>query len=74
MKQPAPAQTGREVIGMENGELPVGFSMSLAQNPGAMAAFFDMDETARRDVIARSRGVRSGDEMRALVDNLRKRS
>ena len=55
---------------MENGEMPVGFSMALAQNPRAMRAFVGMDEISREQLLARSRNVSSKDEMRRLIDDL----
>ena len=40
-------------------DLPVGFTMALAQNGPAMAAFAGMDALAREELIARARAAKS---------------
>lgn len=40
-------------------DLPIGFSMALAQNGPAMAAFAGMDTLAREELIARARAAKS---------------
>ena len=51
-------------------DLPVGFTMALAQNGPAMAAFAGMDALAREELIARARAAKSKAEMRQIVSSL----
>jgi len=57
---------------MDVQNLPVGFSMALAQRPGAMAHFGALDETEQQTLINRAHGVDSEQEMRALVEQMMK--
>ena len=52
------------------GDLPIGFTMALAQNGPAMMAFAGLDEMARREIVDRARSARSKSEMRELVSSL----
>jgi len=54
--------------GME--DLPVGFTMALAQNGPAMMAFAGLDELAREQIVARARAARSKADMREIVQNI----
>ena len=54
--------------GME--DLPVGFTMALAQNGPAMMAFAGLDEVAREAVVARAKAARSKSDMREIVANI----
>lgn len=54
--------------GME--DLPVGFTMALAQNGPAMMAFAGLDEIAREAVVAQARAARSKADMREIVANI----
>ena len=51
-------------------EMPLGLGMALAQNLPAMNRFARMTPAEQRAVIARTHGVTSSEEMRALVDSL----
>lgn len=51
-------------------ELPVGFSMALAQRPGALAHFGSLSETEQQALINRAHGVDSEQEMQALVERM----
>lgn len=51
-------------------DLPLGFSMALAQNGPAMAAFAGMDQLAREELIARARSAKSKAEMRQIVSSI----
>ena len=57
---------------MDVQNLPVGFSMALAQRPGAMAHFDALDETEQQTLINRAHGVNSEQEMRVLVEQMMK--
>ncbi len=51
-------------------DMPLGFSMALAQNPAAMDAFAGLSGEGRRQVLEKSRRIRSREEMRSYVDSL----
>ena len=51
-------------------DVPLGFGMALAQNPDAMDAFSALTEPQRRQVLDKSRRIRSKAEMRSYVDSL----
>ena len=57
-----------EARGME--DLPVGFTMALAQNGPAMMAFAGLDEVAREAVVARARAAQSKADMREIVASI----
>ncbi len=50
--------------------VPLGFGMALAQNPDAMEVFSGLTEDQRRQVLAKTRRIRSKSEMRSYVDSL----
>ena len=50
--------------------VPLGFGMALAQNPTAMDVFSALSEDQRRQVLEKSRRIRSKAEMRSYVDSL----
>ena len=52
------------------GELPIGFTMALAQNGPAMMAFAGLDEVARREIVDRARSARSKSDMRDIVSSI----
>lgn len=51
-------------------EVPLGFGMALAQNPDAMDVFSGLREDQRRQVLLKSRRIRTKAEMRSYVDSL----
>lgn len=51
-------------------ELPIGFSMALAQNGPAMANFAGLDQLQREEIISRARAAKSKSEMRSIVAEL----
>ena len=55
---------------MDLQELPVGFSMALAQRPGALARFGELDKMKQQEWIQQTRGVDSEQKMRALVERM----
>lgn len=54
---------------IENTDLPMGFTMHLAQNQEAMAEFAAMTEARKKMVIEGARNVHSYNEMKSYVDN-----
>lgn len=55
---------------MDGPGVPLGFGMALAQNPDAMDVFSGLTEEQRRQVLSKSRRIRSKAEMRSYVDSL----
>ena len=55
---------------MKRNDMPVGFSMALAQNPKAMQKFALLDETQKQDIINGTHAVRSKQEMHEYVNKL----
>ena len=48
----------------------MGFSMALAQRPGALAHFGSLSETEQQALINRAHGVDSEQEMQELVKRM----
>lgn len=55
---------------MEQYELPIGFSMALAQNPEAMQKFVMLSEDKKQEIIAGTHSVKSKEEMQQYVNRL----
>ncbi len=55
---------------MDRNEMPVGFTMALAQNPDAMQKFALLPEAEKQKLIEGTHAVHSRDEMRAYVEKL----
>lgn len=55
---------------MEPQELPVGFSMALAQHPEAMARFTSLSEAEQQAIIDGTRSIQTRQEMQTYVENL----
>ena len=51
-------------------EMPLGFGMALAQNVNAMDYFASLPEQKQQEIIARTHGVQSKQEMRKLVRDM----
>lgn len=54
---------------MKRDEMPVGFSMALAQNPEAMQKFAMLDEKKKQEIINCTHSVKSKQEMHEYVNN-----
>ena len=67
-----PVMAGYLVLGFGFGIImhACGFSMALAQRPGALAHFGSLSETEQQALINRAHGVDSEQEMRALVERM----
>ena len=52
-----------------NDGMPMGFSANLARNFAAYERFSALRDTQRAQLIQKTHGIRSSDEMRAFVDN-----
>lgn len=55
---------------INNEELPIGFTMELAQHPDILNRFSGMSKTEQEAVINGARQVKSHDEMRNYVENM----
>lgn len=55
---------------MKRSEMPIGFSMALAQNPEAMQKFALLDEAQKQQIINGTHSVGSKREMHEYVDKL----
>ena len=49
-------------------EMPLGLGMALMQNPSALDRFSALNEDEKQELIADTHGIRSGEEMRAFVE------
>lgn len=54
---------------MKRDEMPVDFSMALAQNPDAMQKFAMLSEDKKRQIITGTHSVKSKQEMHEYVNN-----
>ncbi|MEE0913713.1 MAG: hypothetical protein U0L76_03900 [Ruminococcus sp.] len=54
----------------DKNDLPLGFSMALAQHPEAMQKFSNMNESQKAEVISEIHNIHSKSEMKAFVANL----
>ena len=50
--------------------MPLGLSMALAQNSLALYKFSNLTEKERQELVSRSHGVKSSEDMRLLVDGI----
>ena len=55
---------------MEQGNMPLGFSFALAQNPKAMRTFANLSEAKQHEVLQKLHAVSSRNEMQAFVDGI----
>ncbi len=55
---------------MNRNEMPVGFSMALAQNPEAMQKFAMLSEEKKNEIINGTHSVKSRREMHEYVNKL----
>ncbi len=55
---------------MKRKEMPVGFSMALAQNPDAMQKFAMLNEDKKKQIIDGTHSVKSKQEMHQYVNKI----
>lgn len=55
---------------MENNELPLGFSLALAQNAEAMEKFASFPDDKKQEIINGTHAISSKSEMRRYVDRI----
>lgn len=56
---------------IHNEELPIGFTMELAQHSDALIRFSSMSKDEQQTVIGKARDVKSHAEMRHLVESIK---
>lgn len=54
------------------GELPIGFGMSLAANAKSMQTFANMSELEKQEVVEKSRHIKTKQDMENFVNSLGK--
>jgi len=57
---------------LNDGGVPLGFGMALAQNTNAMEHFARLPKEKQKAVINQTKSINSKGEMQAFVDNLTK--
>lgn len=55
---------------INNEELPIGFTMELAQHSEVMARFASLPETRQQSIIEGARDIQSRTEMRHYVESI----
>ena len=55
---------------MDFHNVPIGFSMALAMNEPAMAAYAAMAEAQKQSILNRAHNARSETEMHRIVDSI----
>ena len=55
---------------MKRGEMPLGFSFALVQNPEAMQKFAMLDENKKQSIISGTHSIKSREEMQEYVNKL----
>lgn len=55
---------------IDNRELPIGFTMELAQHSDVLNRFSQLSDSERESVIEGARQVQSRDEMRSYVESI----
>ncbi|MFW5646515.1 MAG: hypothetical protein ACOCMX_04390 [Acetivibrio ethanolgignens] len=56
---------------IDNQELPIGFTMELAQHSDALIQFSNMEKSEQQSIISQAHNVKSRDEMRHLVESIK---
>lgn len=59
-----------ETAMINNEELPIGFTMELAQHSDVLNRFSGLSEPEKQSIIDKARTVQSRDEMRQFVENI----
>lgn len=55
---------------IDNSELPIGFTMELAQHSDVLNRFSNLSDSERESVIEGARQIHSRDEMRNYVESI----
>ena len=60
----------KEMNKIDNEELPIGFTMELAQHSDVLNQFSQLSKTEQQSIIDSARSVQSHNEMRHFVESL----
>ena len=60
----------KEMNKIDNEELPIGFTMELAQHSDVLNQFSQLSKTEQQSIIDSARSVQSHNEMRRFVESL----
>ena len=55
---------------IDNEELPIGFTMELAQHSDVLIPFSQLSTTEQQSIVDKARSVQSHNEMRHFVESL----
>lgn len=55
---------------IDNQELPIGFTMELAQHSDTLNRFAQLSEAEQKTIVEHARNVASHDEMKNYVENM----
>lgn len=55
---------------IDNGEMPIGFTMELAQNSDALVRFSNLAKNRQEQLIDGARNIHSRQEMKSYVTNM----
>ena len=55
---------------IDNEELPIGFTMELAQHSDVLNQFSQLSKTEQQSIVDKARSVQSHNEMRHFVESL----
>ena len=55
---------------IDNGELPIGFTMELAMHTDILKTFASMEKECQDEIIEGARHVKSREEMRSYVEGI----
>lgn len=55
---------------IDNQELPIGFTMELAQHSDILNRFSQMDKAGQDAIVEKARNIHSRDEMRNYVESI----
>lgn len=58
------------IVMIDNRELPIGFTMELAQHSDILNKFAQLPESEQKSIIHGARQVKSRNEMRNYVENM----
>lgn len=57
---------------IENNDMPLGFTMNLAQNMKALGQFAGLTKEEKENVVDGAKAMKSRDEMKLYVDSIAK--
>lgn len=55
---------------INNDDLPIGFTMELAQHSDVLGRFAQLTESEQQSIVARARDIQSRSEMRHFVESI----